>query len=350
MVRSTGRPTPQRPATRRPRPERPTMSFRLLLAGLALTFSSTELARQAPGAMSSAFGVGVANAALDASDDRGARTATALNSVNRQGKANLRVIRRDEISAGYIKTVGLFDPAEVEPTYPRSAFVFTPWITPTTAVAAVDPKPRQRPPHEPAQENAEEQANPVVVAYAPSDDGAADAAPFDAVIADGKLDPNVVIPDAPATHAWVNNPLPPSAKSASELKCLATAIYFEARGEPEEGQLAVAQVVLNRVKNPAYPNTICGVVYQNKNKRNRCQFSFACDGRADRITDKAAWARAEALAKRSVEDQSTTFLEEVGSATHYHATYVRPRWAGRMKQTDKIGHHIFYNTRRGGWS
>ncbi len=170
------------------------------------------------------------------------------------------------------------------------------------------------------------------------------------MIADGKLDPNVVIPDAPATHAWVNNPLPASADTESELKCLATAIYFEARGEPEEGQLAVAQVVLNRVKNPAYPNTICGVVYQNKSKRNRCQFSFACDGRADRISDKAAWTRAEELAKKSVEQQSATFIEEVGSATHYHATYVRPRWAGRMTKTDKIGHHIFYNTRRGGWS
>jgi len=159
-----------------------------------------------------------------------------------------------------------------------------------------------------------------------------------------------VMPDAPATHAWVNNPLPATADSESELKCLATAIYFEARGEPEDGQLAVAQVVLNRVKNPAYPNTICGVVYQNKTKRNRCQFSFACDGRADRITDKAAWEHAEALAKKSVEEQSTTFIEEVGSATHYHATYVRPRWAGRMTETDKIGRHIFYNTRRGGWS
>jgi spore germination cell wall hydrolase CwlJ-like protein len=180
--------------------------------------------------------------------------------------------------------------------------------------------------------------------------GGARAAPFDAVIANGQLDPNVMIPDAPATHAWVNSPLPASADSESELKCLATAIYFEARGEPEEGQLAVAQVILNRVKNPAYPNTICGVVYQNQSRRNRCQFSFACDGRTDRITDMAAWGRAEALAKRSVEEQAAAFIDEVGSATHYHATYVRPRWAGRMTQTDRIGRHIFYNTRRGGWS
>ena len=103
----------------------------------------------------------------------------------------------------------------------------------------------------------------VIVAYASAAEPVTNA-PFDAVIAKGSLDPNVVMPDAPATHAWVNNPIPASARSDSELKCLATAIYFEARGEPEEGQIAVAQVVLNRLKNPAYPNTICGVVYQNK--------------------------------------------------------------------------------------
>ena len=141
-----------------------------------------------------------------------------------------------------------------------------------------------------------------------------------------------------------------SADSASELKCLATAIYFEARGEPEAGQIAVAQVVLNRLKNPAYPNTICGVVFQNKSKRNRCQFSFACDGRPERITDMGSWKKAQDVAKRMVEDQADTFIAEVGSATHYHATYVRPRWARRMTQTDKIGRHIFYNTRNGGWS
>lgn len=347
MMQSTGRPGQARPLTRRPRPERPTMTIRFFLAALALTFSSTELARQIPADLGDQLGIGAARAAIDPAANT-ARHASV--DVRRDIKAEVRVIRRDEISAGYIKTVGLFDPAEIEPTYPRSAFVYTPWQTPTTAVAAAEPKPRQRPPHVPASEVAGDAANPVAVAYAPSDDGAKSAAPFDAVIKDDATSSSVVIPNAPATHAWVNNPLPASADTASELKCLATAIYFEARGEPEEGQLAVAQVVLNRVKNPAYPNTICGVVYQNKTKRNRCQFSFACDGRADRITDKGAWARAEALARKSVEEQSEAFLEEVGSATHYHATYVRPRWAGRMKQTDKIGRHIFYNTRRGGWS
>lgn len=333
------------------------MAIRLLLTGLALAFSSTELARQIPGAVSDGPGIGAARAAIGPSESgaAAAHPSVASNAADRPSKPKVRVIRRHEITAGYIKTVGLFDPAEVEPTYPRSAFVYTPWLASKTAIAAADPKPRQRPPHQPAATEAgaaaaEAGAGPVAVAYAPSDEGGADAAPFDAVIKSGAVDPNVVIPDAPATHAWVNNPLPAGVRTESELKCLATAIYFEARGEPEEGQLAVAQVVLNRVKNPAYPNTVCGVVYQNKTKRNRCQFSFACDGRADRITDNSAWERAQALAKKSVDEQATTFLEEVGSATHYHATYVRPRWAGRMKQTDKIGHHIFYNTRRGGWS
>ena len=78
-------------------------------------------------------------------------------------------------------------------------------------------------------------------------------------------------------HAWAANPLPKSAFSAAQQRCLAEGIYFEARGEPVSGQAAVSQVILNRVRNPHYPNTICGVVYQNKHWRNRCQFSFACD-------------------------------------------------------------------------
>lgn len=343
MVRSTVRLASQRPMLRRPRPERPTLMLRVLLAGVALTLSSTELAHlAAPGT----GGIAAAKAAITA--EFAARHAALADATAR--KPDVRVIRRDEISAGYIETVGLFAPAEVEPTYPRSAFVFTPWLEQKTMVATAEPTPRPRPDHAPATGDAEAGGEtPVAVAYAPSDDGIS-SAPFDAVIREAAGDPNRVLPDAPATHAWVNNPLPASADTASELKCLATAIYFEARGEPEDGQLAVAQVVLNRVKNPAYPDTICGVVYQNKSKRNRCQFSFACDGRADRVSDQTAWANAEELARRSVEEQKATFIAEVGSATHYHATYVRPRWAGRMTETDKIGRHIFYNTRRGGWS
>jgi spore germination cell wall hydrolase CwlJ-like protein len=159
------------------------------------------------------------------------------------------------------------------------------------------------------------------------------------------LDPNI-----DANHAWLNNAIPASARSATEMKCLSTAIYFEARGESEKGQIAVAQVVLNRLKNPAYPNTICGVVYQNKNKRNRCQFSFACDGITDRISDKRSWAASQALARRVLNDDRTLYMADIGAATHYHATYVKPRWARSMKRMEKIGRHIFYKTKYGGWT
>ncbi|MBC8130823.1 MAG: cell wall hydrolase [Rhizobiaceae bacterium] len=149
-------------------------------------------------------------------------------------------------------------------------------------------------------------------------------------------------------HAWAATPLPKSAFSAKEQTCLANGIYFEARGENETGQAAVAQVILNRVRNPTYPNTICGVVYQNKHWTNRCQFSFACDGIKDRITNKRAFATAKRIAGEVTRGE--TWLADVGSATHYHATYVKPRWARAMKKVDKIGLHIFYRTYGGGWN
>ena len=115
------------------------------------------------------------------------------------------------------------------------------------------------------------------------------------------------------------------------------------------GQIAVAQVVLNRLKNPAYPSTICSGVYQNRNVRDGCQFSFACDGIPDRITDRRSWAESQNLATKIVNDEQAMFLPDVGAATHYHASYVRPRWARTMKKVDKIGRHIFYKTLYGGW-
>lgn len=130
------------------------------------------------------------------------------------------------------------------------------------------------------------------------------------------------------------------------LQCLAKAIYFEARGEPVKGQVAVAQVVMNRVKHWFYPNDVCGVVFQNEHWRNKCQFSFACDGRSDRPRAKIAWARALTLAKKVLDGKA--YLKGVGTATHYHANYVRPRWIRDMRRVDRIGRHIFYNVRR--WS
>jgi hypothetical protein len=135
------------------------------------------------------------------------------------------------------------------------------------------------------------------------------------------------------------------AKATTEQKCLATAIYFEARSEPEEGQAAVAQVILNRVSSGLYPPSVCGVVFQNQQRHNACQFSFACEGRALRITEPEPWATAVRVA-REVTD-GTAYVSDVGGATHYHANYVRPLWASRLKKMDVIGHHIFYKLKAG---
>jgi spore germination cell wall hydrolase CwlJ-like protein len=149
-------------------------------------------------------------------------------------------------------------------------------------------------------------------------------------------------------HWWARLMLPTSIYSAKEQKCLAEAVYFEARSEPYKGQVAVAQVVLNRVRNPAYPNSICGVVYQNKRMDNACQFSFACDGIRDVVRDRKAWA----LARKVARDVSFEGVRapDVGTATHYHAVYVRPDWASVFTKKARIGLHVFYQTRNGGWS
>ncbi len=149
-------------------------------------------------------------------------------------------------------------------------------------------------------------------------------------------------------HSWADDPLPKVSFSTKQQKCLATGIYFESRGESVRGQAAVAQVMLNRVRNPNYPDSICGVVYQNKHRRNRCQFSFACDRFRDRVRNKSLWKMAEQVAKETTAGR--IWLSQVGSSTHYHATYVRPKWARSMKKVGKIGLHIFYRTKRGGWS
>lgn len=135
------------------------------------------------------------------------------------------------------------------------------------------------------------------------------------------------------------------ARMARERRCLEQAVYFEARSEPTAGQAAVAQVVLNRVKSPLYPNTICGVVFQNSHRHLACQFTFTCEGKSLRITEPAAWERARRVAAAVLEGE--TYLASVGGATHYHADYVRPRWASRLRHADTIGRHIFYQLRPG---
>ena len=127
----------------------------------------------------------------------------------------------------------------------------------------------------------------------------------------------------------------------AEENCLARAVYFEARSESELGQLAVARVILNRTKDPAYPKTICGVVYQGSNQRNSCQFSFACDGLPDDVKQPAAWANSKRIAQKAMD--GTKSMQIMSTATNYHADYVRPKWAGNMKRLVKIGRHIFYS-------
>ncbi len=136
------------------------------------------------------------------------------------------------------------------------------------------------------------------------------------------------------------------AERAKAAKCLAEAIYFESRGEPVRGQIAVAQVILNRAFSGHYPKTVCGVVYQNKHRYLACQFTFACDRHPDVIRDQKAWERAKAVAEGSLDGK--LWLPEVGKATHYHAYWVRPWWVRTMTRLQKIGVHTFYRPTRWG--
>lgn len=124
-----------------------------------------------------------------------------------------------------------------------------------------------------------------------------------------------------------------------EQACLAEAIYFEARSEPLLGQVAVAEVVLNRVESDYWPDTICGVVNQGSNRRTGCQFSYTCDGLPETIGSPKAWELAERVAKLMMQGAPRRVTDH---ATHYHADYVNPRWARTMEETTTVGRHIFY--------
>ena len=191
-------------------------------------------------------------------------------------------------------------------------------------------------------------ADVLATAYAPSAPDYSRQSPFDSILTDKADDGRFVPQIGPRDHAWAASILAPSVFSAAEQQCLASGIYFEARGETVKGQAAVAQVILNRVRNPAYPKTICGVVYQNEDWRNRCQFSFACDNIRDRVNSQYHWRIAREVAMAVTAGK--IWLPQVGSATHYHAVYVRPKWAKTMEKVGRIGLHVFYRTYGGGWS
>lgn len=123
-------------------------------------------------------------------------------------------------------------------------------------------------------------------------------------------------------------------------RCLANAVYFEARSEPIRGQMAVAQVVINRVFSGFYPNDVCGVVYQNSSRHLACQFTFACDGKSKAITERSHWAVANRIARQTLDGQ--IYVPEVGKSTHYHAAYVHPNWVHEMRKLVRFGLHSFY--------
>ncbi len=132
---------------------------------------------------------------------------------------------------------------------------------------------------------------------------------------------------------------------AASLQCLTAAVYYEARSEGAEGQRAVAQVVLNRVRHPAFPKSVCGVVYQGSKRRTGCQFSFTCDGSLRGRREPGAWAQARKVAGAAL---AGSVYGPVGHATHYHASYVQPWWAASLHRAVSVGSHIFYRW-RGDW-
>ncbi|MEM6973569.1 MAG: cell wall hydrolase [Pseudomonadota bacterium] len=126
---------------------------------------------------------------------------------------------------------------------------------------------------------------------------------------------------------------------SDEWACLAEALYFEARGESVVGQIAVAEVILNRVDSRRYPGSVCGVINQGIENLNACQFSYNCDGKAETITEVKMYERLGKIAWMMLEGRPRTLT---GQATHYHADHVLPSWARRLQKTARIGEHLFY--------
>lgn len=130
-------------------------------------------------------------------------------------------------------------------------------------------------------------------------------------------------------------------KRKDALSCLTEALYFETRGESKEGQIAVAEVILNRVDSKYYPNRVCDVIYQGHQRATGCQFSYVCDGLSDRMLNTYARKNASKIAAMMLDGRARTLT---GYATHYHADYVSPVWATKMEQTARIGSHMFYRS------
>ena len=131
----------------------------------------------------------------------------------------------------------------------------------------------------------------------------------------------------------------PAASGDKQWRCLAEALYFEARGESVKGQFAVAEVILNRVDSPAFPGSVCRVVHQGTGRYLQCQFTYTCDGHRDVIRERAAFVQVGKVARIMLNGQPRTLTQ---GATHYHTRAVRPRWSRRFTRTAAIGAHYFY--------
>lgn len=165
--------------------------------------------------------------------------------------------------------------------------------------------------------------------------------PGESVAGKGEVNTAATLQKSPAERLALDA----KARAKAE-KCLTEAVYFEARGENVRGQIAVAQVVMNRVFSGFYPNNVCGVVYQNAHRHLSCQFTFACDGIRDTVKEPDMWERAKKIAKETLDGR--LWLPEVGKSTHYHAYWVRPSWTREMRKLYKVGVHTFYRPRNWG--
>jgi len=155
------------------------------------------------------------------------------------------------------------------------------------------------------------------------------------VAAKGEVTGEEARPKSPAERLGIAGPA-----LAKAEKCLADAIYFESRGEPKQGQTAVAQVVVNRAFSGFYPSDICGVVYQNANRYLACQFTFACEGKKLVVDEPDMWEQAKQISHDMLDGK--LWLDEIGKATHYHAYWVHPDWIREMRKINRIGVHTFY--------
>ena len=131
----------------------------------------------------------------------------------------------------------------------------------------------------------------------------------------------------------------PVPKSNKQMSCLAEALYFEARGEPIKGQLAVGEVILNRVEDTRYPSSICKVINQGTGRRFACQFTYTCDGKLETVHERKPYEMALKIAKILMTTHDGKLTR---GSTHYHSNYVKPKWSKKFERVAKFGRHIFY--------